>query len=177
MPPALAEITDPAFVEDLASLSLDELRARRERSQAIENSLSYVRRLIHGRLDIVRGELERRRSGAERSDLDAIIARLPELLADGSRSDALPRPPQDLAPGQDAEALVADLEARVPASRIGSLPDLDDEQLAEVAETLTAREREISVGRSDLHRVIDLLHGEIITRYQAGSASVDSLLS
>jgi hypothetical protein len=176
LPAALAEITAPSFVEDLASLSLDELRARRERSQAVENSLSYVRRLIHGRLDIVRGELERRRSGAERSELDAIIARLPELLADGSRSDALPRPPQDMEPGADADALVAELEVRVPASVIGSLPDLDDDRLAEVAETLTAHEREISVGRNDLHGVIDRLHAEIITRYQAGSASVDSLL-
>ncbi len=176
LPAALAEITAPSFVEDLGSLSLDELRARRDRGQAVENSLSYVRRLIHGRLDIVRGELERRRSGAARADLDDIIARLPELLADGSRSDSLPRPPQDMAPGADADALVADLEARVPASVIGSLPDLDDDRLAEVADTLTAHERAISVGRNDLHVVIDRLHAEIISRYQAGNATVDSLL-
>ena len=45
--------------DDLFELSLDELRNRRDRSQAVENTLSYVRRLIHGRLDIVRGEPRR----------------------------------------------------------------------------------------------------------------------
>lgn len=172
----LERVTDPAFLADLDDAGLDDVRAKRTECQDIENGLSYVRRLLHGRLDIVRGELDRRRSGEAPAALDDIIARLPELLADGSRSDALPRPPQDLAPDSDADLLVAELERRFPASALGELPMRSDEELATLVEDLAAYEREVSAGRAALHDVIDRLHDEIVRRYRAGEASVDSLL-
>ena len=173
----LAHVTDAAYLDGLESLPLDEIRRRRERSQDLENGLSYVRRLLHGRLDIVRDELDRRRSGDAPAALDALVARLPDLLAEGSRSSSLPRPPQDFVPGPDTAELVADLERRCPASTLGALPELDDAALAALVEELAGLEREVSAGRSDLHRVIDVLHAEIIRRYRAGDATVDSLLT
>lgn len=173
---SLDRVTDPAFLADIADADIDVVRRKRQECQDLENGLSYVRRLLHGRLDIVRSELERRRAGAEPAALDEIVARLPELLSEGSRSDALPRPPQDLAPDGDAEVLVADLDARFPATVLGELPDRSLEELSELGDGLAAFEREVSEGRSALHRVIDELHDEIVRRYQSGDASVDSLL-
>ncbi len=173
----LERVTDPAYLEGLAQADLDVVRRKRQECQDLENGLSYVRRLLHGRLDIVRGELENRRAGAEPADLEAIIGRLPALLSEGSRSDSLPRPPQDLAPDNEAEALVAELDARFPASQLGELPTLDLPEIVGLAEDLAAYEREVSGRRSALHEVIDRLHDEIIRRYRAGDASVDSLLT
>lgn len=169
-------VTAPDFLLDLEQTELTVVRDKRRECQDLENGLSYVRRLLHGRLDIVRGELERRRAGAEPAALDDLIARLPEVLSDGSRSDSLPRPPQDLAPDSHAERLVGDLDARFPASALGELPERSDADLADLVEQLAGYEREISGDRAALHDVIDRLHGEIVRRYRAGEASVDSLL-
>ena len=176
MPTDVDRVCHPSYLEDLGNQPIDDVRAKRQECQDIENALSYVRRLLHGRLDIVRGELERRRSGGAPADLDAIIARLPELLSDGSRSSGLPRPPQDLAPGGLAEELVADLDVAFPVSALASVPDLSVEELSELADGLRAHEADVSSGRQELHQVIDHLHEEIIRRYQSGEASVDSIL-
>ena len=176
MTDALTRVTDPAYIEGLAAEDIDDIREKRQECQDLENSLSYVRRLIHGRLDIVRSELERRRAGNDPADLAGLIDRLPELLAEGSRSDSLPRPPQDLAPDSDAERLAAELEAAVPASQMGELPELSLDEVAAMGDALAEHERRISGGRGALHDVIDALSAEIIRRYQAGDANVDSLL-
>lgn len=170
-------MTDPQYVSGVADADIDLVRQKRQECQDIENGLSYVRRLVHGRLDIVRGELEQRRAGAEPAALDDIIARLPDLLSDHSRTDGMPRPPQDLAPDSQAEDLVAEFEARFPASSLANLPSLSVEELGAMVDRLGEFERAVSQGRAALHGVIDLLHHEIVRRYQAGDANVDSLLS
>lgn len=176
MTSTLAEVTDPEYIADLAAQDIGTIRAKRQQCQDLENALSYVRRLLHGRLDIVRSELEQRRSGAEPADLDSIVGRLPDLLAEGSRTESLPRPPQDFTPDDAAEAMVAELDDAVPPSRLAELPRMDLDAIAELAEALAAREADISSGRTALHQVIDTLSEEIIRRYQSGAASVDSLL-
>ncbi len=44
------------FVDGLAILSLDEVRGRRRDAEQEEADLSYLRRLLQGRLDLVRAE-------------------------------------------------------------------------------------------------------------------------
>ena len=174
--PALLELTDPSYLAELTSQDLETVRTKRQQCQDLENAYSYARRLLHGRLDIVRSELERRNAGDEPADLETIIARLPDLLSDGTRSDSLPRPPQDLAPDTAADSLVADLDHQFPPSRMAELPTLSIAELADLGEALSEHERELSEGRQALHGVIDSLHEEIIRRYQAGDASVETLL-
>jgi hypothetical protein len=48
-------VLDPRFTDRVDQLGLAELRARRE-----EAEVSYLRRLLQGRLDILRAELARR---------------------------------------------------------------------------------------------------------------------
>ncbi len=68
---------------DLGSLSDDELKGLIDDSQAKEREVSYQRRLLHGKIDILRAELVARlqRSGG-RSVLDEVdVDRLTEILA------------------------------------------------------------------------------------------------
>ena len=60
MTPELDLVTAPDFLDALPGREMEELRAMRSRCQSLENSLSYVRRLIQGRLDIAGGEMQRR---------------------------------------------------------------------------------------------------------------------
>ncbi len=172
----LSEVSDPGYVAGIDQQDLDQVRQKRQQCQDLENAMSYVRRLLHGRLDIVRGELDRRRAGGEPADLDTIIERLPDLLSEGSRSDGLPRPPQDLVPDSYAESLVAELDQKFPASALAQVPDLSVAELGALAEGFADYERGISASRAILHDVIDTLHAEIIRRYQDGDADVESLL-
>ena len=53
-------VLDPGFTEGVERLPLPELRARREEAEAEEADVSYLRRLLQGRLNILRAELVRR---------------------------------------------------------------------------------------------------------------------
>jgi hypothetical protein len=48
------------FLDDLEALSLQELRERRHDAEQEDADLSYIRRLLQGRLDIIRAERDRR---------------------------------------------------------------------------------------------------------------------
>ena len=70
------------FLDDLESLSLQELRERRHDAEQEDADLSYIRRLLQGRLDIIRAERERRAKAAG----DKVVDHLSEVLGDGTRS-------------------------------------------------------------------------------------------
>ena len=71
-------VTDPAYVQDLGLLPMDELRERRAVLDDLDTELSFYRRMLHGRMDLLSFEL-RRRSGEETRTL---IEALPQILAD-----------------------------------------------------------------------------------------------
>jgi len=67
---------------DFASLSDEELKQLIDELEAEEREISYQRRILHGKIDILRAELVARlqRSGG-RSVLDQVdVARLTEIL-------------------------------------------------------------------------------------------------
>ena len=69
---------------DFASLSDDELRKLIDEHVREEEEISYRRRLLHGRIDILRAELVdriKRRHGGDESQLEVDIDRLTEILA------------------------------------------------------------------------------------------------
>src|SRR3954451_5376120 len=76
---------------DLTRLSLPELRTLRRDAQRDEADLSYVRRLLQGRIDILRAELARGgpkpavAAGDGPRDVTvvaSVVSRLPEILTD-----------------------------------------------------------------------------------------------
>jgi hypothetical protein len=68
---------------DLGSLSDDELKRVIEDLERQEREVSYQRRLLHGKIDILRAELVARlRTSGGRSVLDQVdVDRLTEILA------------------------------------------------------------------------------------------------
>ena len=129
-------ILDPSYLGDLPSRSIDDVRAMRHECQAVETGLSYLRRMVQGRLDIVGLELERRATGGEPVELADLISRLPETLADRTRTPGFGRLPQLMEPGDVDDDLEDELDAIVHPSDLAGLNELDDTALRALADRL-----------------------------------------
>ncbi|MEV6592767.1 RsiG family protein [Streptomyces acidicola] len=157
---------------DLALLRLSELRTLRRDAQRDEADLSYVRRLLQGRIDILRAELEGRGGTVAPA---ALVDRLPEILTDAParhRSSArhvTVGTPQ----GEEYRALASDMLAEVELS---DLQARTDEELGAGLRRLVRYEQQISRRRQQLQRTADDCSAEIARRYRDGEAQVDDLL-
>ena len=79
---AVDALLAPAFLENATAQPMSEVRRLRREAEQQEVNLSYTRRLLQGRLDIVRRELQRRAEDDGRSLVDL----LPEILAEKGRA-------------------------------------------------------------------------------------------
>jgi hypothetical protein len=156
-------IRRPEFVEGLGDLSLEDLRTRRDECYAEREYLSLLRRLVQGRAEILRAEVERRGGGGEGGSLVDQLSTI--LSAEGqgpSRGEAvkvgLPEEEMLLA-RRRIERLVADAEISDPGT-------LDDERLAAAVELLLREEREVSQARNDVLHVMNALQEELKRRYR-----------
>lgn len=173
-----AWVMSSSFVSGLETLDTDELRRRRAAAEAEEESLSYVRRLLQGRLDILRAELRcRHQAGSDRAG--DLLSQLSAVLTDehpsardtvGTRATRL-RVPDETQPHQQR------LEAVVAGSSLDDLEDLPVETLEVYVERLTAHERELSAARRKLFDRIDALRNELAARYKDGRAAISDLLT
>ncbi|MDQ0991666.1 aerial mycelium formation protein [Streptomyces sp. V3I7] len=166
---------DPA-APDLALLSLSELRVLRRDAQRDEADLSYVRRLLQGRIDILRAELARRGPACLVRPADvSVMDRLPEILTDAparNRSSArhvTVGTPQ----GEEYRRLAADMLAEVELSDLRARTDLE---LNTAMGRLVRYEQQVSGRRQLLQRTADESSAEIARRYREGEAQVDDLL-
>ncbi|WP_239487151.1 RsiG family protein [Streptomyces durocortorensis] len=157
-------------------LRLPELRTLRRDAQRDEADLSYVRRLVQGRIDILRAELARRRNPEAPVEDAAVVDRLSEILADtpsrhrsSARHVTLATPRGDefrqLAAENLAEVELSDLDART------------DEELHTAMGRLVRYEQQVSRRRHELQRTADDCGAEIARRYRDGEAQVDDLLA
>jgi hypothetical protein len=154
-----------------------ELRALRAECQTVETQLSYLRRMVQGRHDIVTGEIDRRSHGGDRYDVSDLVDRLPEILADRIHAPGPGRLTPSIEPGDSSGRLadrLTEISERVPIESPG---DADDDALAEVAADLSSLEHEVSGLRRQLFDRIDTLQAEITRRYRSGEARVDDVLS
>ncbi|MFD0261367.1 hypothetical protein ACFVH7_24235 [Kitasatospora indigofera] len=168
----------------LGGLGLEELRVLRRDAQEQEADLSYLRRLLHGRMDILRAELDGRPAaglpaGAPAGgggEARALLDRLPAILTDAPstvRSSARHvtlGPPRGEQYQLEADALMGDV-------RLADLAAHPAEDLLAALERLRAHEREVSGRRQILQRTADDCSGEIARRYREGEARVDDLLT
>jgi hypothetical protein len=172
----LADVTDPEYLDGLEEWALVDLRARKDESTEIETGLSYLRRIVQGRLDIVKAE-QGRREGGSPGDVSDLVDDLPKILGDHVHAPGLGRLPVYMGPGQLDAELESRLEAILPEARLGVLPEVPDDELEASAQGLTELERTISSQRRAVFDVLDRLQEEIVRRYRTGEATVDSLLS
>ncbi|HRE00636.1 MAG TPA: hypothetical protein PLV68_05015, partial [Ilumatobacteraceae bacterium] len=158
---------------DPSELSLADLRAERATLQAADDAVSYVRRLVQARLDMVELERKHRLAGTQFNvdeDLPAVLGR---HLTGGPA-----RPPRPTADASDHPLAIEldELCRRLGADR---LDELSDEQLDAVATELASFEQERSHERQVDKRFgrLDALSAELVRRYRDGEASVDGLLA
>lgn len=166
-------VLSPEFVADLATLSTAELRARRMEADAEENDLSYVRRILHGRLDMLEAEIDRRASRREAPDVVAEVVRIlttPPPVPGRSQRSQTGQPSRLTEHRRAVERLIAD-----PA--VSYVTALSDEGLEQVRAQLAAHEREVSDCRRAVQAVVDLMSKELTVRHRNGEAGVKNLLT
>ena len=133
---------------DLLPLSDDELSALLARLEGDEDAVSRRRRVLHGRIDILRGER---------------TARLKAQFAAGSfqahSPTSLERP---LYAGTGEISADADLEP------LPDLASMDDDALWAEVRRLEMEEDDISLNRRVLHAQIDIISAERTKRSRAG---------
>jgi len=171
----LDHILDDVETLALPTRSIQELRELRDRCQVIEGGLSYGRRMIQGRLDIVICEVERRSSGGPES-LDELMERLPAVLSRQTRGNGAPRPVRNAEIPTFTDLLTGEADAILDPTELGHLAEATDVRIDEIIVLLQALENQVSVKRHETHRRIDELQDEIVSRYRSGAASVDDLL-
>lgn len=156
---------------DLHALRLPELRSLRRAAQQEEADLSYVRRLLQGRIDILRAERTRRTApGSPLLDL------LPQILTDSPSSHRSSArhvtlgTPHSEKYRQLAEEMLAEVE-------LSDLTARTDDELRDAMGRLVRYEQRVSHRRHALQRTADDCSTEIARRYREGEAQVDDLLS
>lgn len=149
------------WVSDIGSMSDAELKGLIGELASTEQEISYSRRILHGKIDLLRAELvnrlRARHDAGQESITDADVAKLTELITT-TESDASPGGP--LAEGEPESSAAA-------ASAGEGFPDLSalsDVELKELIRKLTEEEREISYQRRILHGKIDILRAELVNR-------------
>jgi len=175
----LVRVLADDYTTGLDALSLDEVRSRRGECQEIELGLSYARRLVQGRLDIIHAELEQRGAGEGRSDASDIVDRLKdgEMLGDQSRPSGFGRLPTLMAPDEASDEFSVEIDEVADADSLANLPELSDEVVRKLADQLTSLERSLSDRRRSVFDRIDAFQAEIVNRYKTGSADPGELLT
>ena len=159
------------FIADLEKIDIGDLRERRLEAEQEEADLSYVRRMLQGRMDILRAELSRRAGGG-----DKIVEHLSGVLADSARSD------HGLGRFLRVEPSRVDEHRRLVEQIISDVGVSDvehhtDDELRESLGRLEGFEHGISEDRRAVQTVMDALTAEVAARYKSGAASVDDLLA
>lgn len=168
-------VLDPSFVEDLAGLHDDALRGRRDDVQQEEVDLSYLRRLLHGRLDMLEDERAHRSGerpaplrGAARSD-EELVEVLTRVLTDehrttrGSGRFLTVEPSRVGESRREEERAVTDLELSAPGL-------LGDDALDGAVARLRDVEENVSTARRAVQDVERRLTDELSRRLQRVSS-------
>lgn len=161
------------FLAGIEERSLAEVRAMRDDCRLEEARVSFARRMLQARLDIVRAEVARRAEGGT-GDL---LQSLPDILADetlpttlgDARSVPFYEPFTEGDTRRNTDDLMGD-------PSLGQLPDLDDEELVALVDTLAAEERGVSEIRRRLLEHLDALQAELIRRYTTGGVDTEGIL-
>ncbi|MEU0450560.1 RsiG family protein [Streptomyces tendae] len=164
---------------DLTALSLPELRTLRRDAQREEADLSYVRRLLQGRIDILRAELAGRgptsSSVVTTATTGSVVERLSEILADApARQRSSARHVTLATPrSEECRRLAAEMMGEVELSDLTARTDVE---LTSGMGRLVRYEQQVSRSRQRLQRTADGCSAEIARRYREGEAQVDDLL-
>ena len=156
-------ILRPQYADGLAAMSLDELRSRRDECLAEREYLSLLRRLVQGRAEILKAEVERRGGTGQEGTLVERLARVLSSEGHGtSRGEAVKvgLPEEEMLQARRrVERLAMDAGLSDPTA-------LDDGQLGGAVDMLEAEEQEVSRDRSAVIDILDRVQDELKRRYK-----------
>ena len=163
------------YLEDLEEVDTPMLRRMRAECEEEEGGLSYARRVLQGRLDILRAELLRREDDGD-EQAESLLARLPDILgSDHAATDPLRARATRVDVPSRAEEYGREAEAILDESTLHTLPQRPASELVELIDRLTEHERHLSALRSQTFDRIDRIRDELAARYRDGRASIREL--
>lgn len=164
-------VRSPEFTSGLADLSLPDLRQLRSICADLDLEYSFYRRLLQGRLDLLAFEVRRRAGDESRTLIEA----LPEILASwGSHQPGLPERRVPIEAPDLPEAGKRAVDRALSDDFLIRLPEMSDEDLAEVQQRLAEMEAEISRLRRAVFDASDRLEAELVLRYRAALPDGDA---
>ena len=169
-------IGDPSYLADLPNRSMEDLQSMRTEAQALENDLSFERRLCQARIDILSAELDHR-SGRVEGD---VMSRLAHILATDETAGSegpLPTRVPDLSVPAQATRPRRRIEEIVGADALARLTELPEEEIRTSMESLAEHEKTLSTQRRTVHEVLDAIQAEIVRRYTTGEEDPSNLLT
>jgi hypothetical protein len=148
-------------------MSLDQLRRRRAELQSIDDAVSYVRRVAHGRADLARDAITR---ASDDSDPTPVYARrdlhgeLRDVLADRLLGDEArpPRPAEDFS----EHPLAVELDEICAANGFSRLDRLTTAELEQLVAALDTFDQRVSAQRKAVYAELDALTEELVARYR-----------
>jgi hypothetical protein len=168
-------IQDADFLTALEALPINELRARRVMCDDLDIELSYYRRMLHGRMDLLAFEMRRRAGEEEQTLLEA----LPRILSEGAYTTnpglaerQVPIEVPDIpSPGRRL------VDRALDDGFLARLPSLDDGELRDTHRFLGEVEVGVSQQRRLVYAALDRLQAELTRRYRDGLADPGELLN
>jgi hypothetical protein len=161
------------YLNGLAAMPLAEIRELRDEAEHEEADLSYLRRLLQGRVDIIKAELSRR--NGDLGDSGSIIDQLPRILAD-ERSPARGLGRHIVIEPSRVDEHRRLVERLVGDSDLSALAGRTADQLEATLARFGDHERQVSEQRHAVQVVLDECSHEITRRYREGEADVSALL-
>nr|WP_218888653.1 aerial mycelium formation protein [Saccharopolyspora hordei] len=166
-------VLSPDYTSGIENLELSEVRALRDEAAQEETDLSYLRRVLHARIDIVRAEQRRRVEGGSTS----VVEQLVNILSDNAVGPATGSGRYQTTEPSRAEAHRRHVEALVSDVDLSDVTSLSEAKLEQALQAYTAEEDSVSQRRREVQAVVDRLNAEIARRYREGAASVDDRLA
>ncbi len=99
----------------------------RAECQEAETVVSYLRRVVQGRLDVVHSFIDHHNTGQSVGDLDAVVEDLSSIIGSGpARPQGYGRLPSQMSPDMEKADLTREIDEVLDADGIGKLPTMTE---------------------------------------------------
>jgi hypothetical protein len=151
------------FLDELDQFDMDEIRERRDLCRSERDYLSFLRRLLQGRRDLLRDELDHRAEGGERG---SVVERVTAAMSESSRGPSRGEAVVIALPDDEIALARRRVERLLSDAHISNLSALSEEELEQAIARVEEEERGISDARGNVLEAHDALQGELKRRYR-----------
>ena len=150
---------------------VSELRAERTRLGGLESQVSFLRRVVQSRVDLIAAALAAQDDApGAAARLGALLSAVPELLVRGATGGSARSPRHRGLVDPDLE-LIAEIDTDAAIALV-DVPGAAADDLRHELARLEDLARRVSDVRQRLHRSIDVIQADIARRYRVGELSV-----